>query len=64
MDCIVFYSYVVLLGFGDYGGVYSCEVGIYVLFCNGDWVCVDHCCVSRVVECVLFLEPGSVFVYC
>ena len=24
----------------DYGAVYSCEVGAFVLFCNGGLVCV------------------------
>ena len=45
--------------FCDYGGVYYCGVGIYVLFCNGVWVSVDVCCVSSDVECGLFL--GSLF---
>ena len=44
------------------GGVYCCEVCVYVLFCNCVWVCVDVCCVSSVVECRVFLESGSVCV--
>ena len=43
-------------------GVYCCEVGVYVLLCNG--VCVDACFVSCVIEYGLFLESGSGFMYC
>ena len=48
--------------FCDYSGVYCCEVGVYVLFCNVVWVITDVYCVSSVFECSLFLKPGSVFV--
>ena len=34
------------------GGVYCCEVGVYVMFCSGVDDCADVCCVSSVVECV------------
>ena len=33
--------------FSDYSVVYCCEVGVYVMFCNG------VCCVSCVIECGL-----------
>ena len=36
---------------------------IYVLFCNGVWLCADVCCVSSIVECtcvcVLYVSFGS-----
>ena len=41
--------------FCNYGGVYCCEVGVYVLFINGGWVCADVCCVSSVVDYCMFL---------
>ena len=44
-----------------YVGVHCCEVGVYVLFFNGVWVSANVSCV--VIECGLFLESGSVFVY-
>ena len=53
-------KYFIVLSLCDYGGAYCYEVGIYVLFCNCVWLCVDVCCVSCVVECSLFLESGSV----
>ena len=40
------------VGFCEYGGVYCCEVGVYVLYCNGVYV-------SSVVGSGLFLESGS-----
>ena len=46
-----------ILSFCDYGGVYCCEVGLYVLFCEGVWVCADACCISSVV-CFLSLTVG------
>ena len=62
MVCVVFVCFCEM--FGDHAGVYCCEVGFYVLFYNGFWVCADVCCLSNVVECDLFLESGSVSVYC
>ena len=50
--------------FRDYGGVYCCDVGVYVLFCNAVWICADLRCVSSVSECGLFLESRSGVVYC
>ena len=56
--CVILYFFQVYF---DYGGVY-CEVGVYVLFCNGIWVCADICYVSSVMECGLILESVSVCV--
>ena len=42
------YYLIVFVVFCDYGSVYSCEVGVYVLFCNGIWVC-NVCYVSNVI---------------
>ena len=39
----------------DYDGVCCWDVGVYVLFFSGVWVCADVCCVSC-VECVCFLS--------
>ena len=36
--------------FCDYGCVYCCDVGVFVLFCNSVLVYTDVCCVSSVVE--------------
>ena len=62
--CVVFYLWSFCEVCYDYGGVYCCQVGIYVLFCNGVWVCADVCCVSSVVcffnlgmcLCIVFLH--------
>ena len=29
---------------------------VYVLFCNGIWVCADVCCISSVIACGLFVD--------
>ena len=42
--------------FYDCGGVYCCEVSVYVLFCNDVRVCNDVCCVCSFAECGLFLK--------
>ena len=47
----------------SYGGVYCCDDGVYVLFSNGVWICVNVSCVSSVVECGLFLESGFVLMF-
>ena len=45
----------------DYGGVYCCEVGVYVVFCNGVWMCANVC---RAIYSGLYLESVSGFMYC
>ena len=48
--------------FCDYGGVYCCEVCVYVMFCNGVGVCANVCCVSNVVEWFVFGVCECVYV--
>ena len=64
MVCEVFYCFVAFQGVCDYGSVYSCEIAVYVLFCNGVWISTSVCCVSNVVGCGVFLESVSVLLVC
>ena len=56
--CLGSDSSVVFIGGG--GGVYCCEVGVYVLFCNCVWVTADVCCVYYIVllDVGFFLSLG------